>query len=144
MDSPLTDYDDRYLAGVLLFNRRDFFEAHEVWEDLWLDRAGPEKRFVQGLIQAAVGLTHFVNGNVRGARKLYLSSKGYMEPYGQKYLGLDNAGFWQGMARCFAPLLAVEAPDRSLELDAELVPTIELDPPPEHWPDPETYLVDED
>lgn len=144
MASPAADYDDRYLAGVLLFNRRDFFEAHEVWESLWLDRAGPEKRFVQGLIQAAVGLTHFGNGNVRGARKLYLSSRAYMEPYGQHYLGLDNAGFWREMEQCFAALLAVEAPERSLELDLARAPVIELDPPPERWPDPETYLATED
>lgn len=144
MTSSATDYDDRYLAGVLLFNRRDFFEAHEVWESLWLDRAGPEKRFVQGLIQAAVGLTHFGNGNVRGARKLYLSSCAYMEPYGHHYLGLDNFGFWRKMEQCFAALLAVEAPERSLELDVALAPVIELDPPPERWPDPEAYLAKED
>src|SRR5262245_39229850 len=106
------EYDDRYLAGLVLFNRHDFFEAHEVWEDLWMDRAGPEKRFVQGLIQAAVGLLHFGNGNVRGARKLFLSSRNYMEPYGSYYLGMDNAGFWKQMAKCFAALLATEDPDR--------------------------------
>ncbi|WP_315854002.1 DUF309 domain-containing protein [Gemmata massiliana] len=26
--------DPRFLAGVELFNRREFFDAHEVWEDL--------------------------------------------------------------------------------------------------------------
>ncbi|MBL8794433.1 MAG: DUF309 domain-containing protein [Planctomycetia bacterium] len=138
------DYDDRYLAGVLLFNRHDFFEAHEVWESLWLDRGGPEKRFVQGLIQAAVGLTHFVNGNLRGARKLYQSSRAYMEPYGDHYLGLDNAAFWRDMEQCFAPLLAVETPDRSLELDVARVPAIELQPPPARWPDPADYLETEE
>src|SRR5262245_57419384 len=58
-----TAYDPRYLAGVLFFNRRDFFEAHEVWEDLWQECTGPERKFVQALIQAAVALYHFGNGN---------------------------------------------------------------------------------
>src|SRR5262245_54282863 len=61
MDATTTDYDARYLAGIQLFNHRDFFEAHEVWEDLWQECAGPERRFYQGLIQAAVGLLHFSN-----------------------------------------------------------------------------------
>ena len=46
------EYDPRYLAGILHFNRGDYFEAHEVWEDLWHDKAGPDRRFYQGLIQA--------------------------------------------------------------------------------------------
>src|SRR5437868_2828922 len=77
-------YDPRYLAGIVLFNRGDFFEAHEAWEALWMDTAGPDKRFYQGLIQAAVGLCHFCNGNVRGAAKLYHSSRDYMSRYGQR------------------------------------------------------------
>jgi predicted metal-dependent hydrolase len=140
MESP-PNYDDRYLAGIVLFNRHDFFEAHEVWEDLWMDRAGPEKRFVQGLIQAAVGLLHFGNGNLQGARKLYASSRAYMEVYGPHYLGLDNAAFWRQMEQCFAQLLAGEL---SVELDLELAPVIGLEPPPERWPDPADFLEHEE
>src|SRR5713226_7119694 len=98
-------YDPRYLAGIVLFNRGDFFEAHEVWESLWMDTFGEEKRFYQALIQAAVGLLHFCNGNVRGAAKLYHSSRAYMAKYANPYLGLDQGIFWAAMERCFTPLL---------------------------------------
>src|SRR5262245_46128417 len=108
-DMEASTYDPRYLAGVLLFNRGDFFEAHEAWESLWMDTAGPDKAFYQGLIQAAVGLCHFCNGNVRGAVKLYHSSRGYMSRYGEHHLGLDVAGFWPAIQRVFAQLL--ESPD---------------------------------
>ena len=65
--------------GVLLFNRGDYFEAHEVWEDLWAgQRTATSGSFYQGLIQAAVGLCHFGNGNLGGAVKLYRSSRDYM------------------------------------------------------------------
>ena len=47
-------YDPRYLAGVLLFNGGCFFEAHEVWEDVWAESHGDERRLVQGLIQAGL------------------------------------------------------------------------------------------
>ena len=137
-------YDPRYLAGILFFNGHDFFEAHEVWEELWADGHGAERRFYQGLIQAAVGLFHFSGGNLGGAVKLYRSSRDYMEPCGSPFLGLDSAAFWRQMEQCFRPLLATTAPDRSLRPDPGLIPRIALDPPPAAWPDPADYLGDED
>jgi uncharacterized protein len=139
MDHDYTEYEDRYLAGILLFNRGDFFEAHEVWEQLWLDGAGAGRSFHQGLIQAAVGLCHFCNGNLRGAAKLYRTSRAYMEPYAPRYLGLDVADFWRQMERCFAPVLADPDPPRGLEPDESLFPVLTLDPPPARWPDPEAF-----
>ncbi len=139
------NYDPRYLAGILLFNRGDFFEAHEVWESLWMDTAAPEKKFYQGLIQAAVGLCHFANGNLRGAAKLYTSSRNYMESFGSPYLGMDTAGFWQQMERCFSALLANPDADRHvIQLDESLVPEIGLEPAPEAWPDPDEFIEDDE
>jgi|SRR5437899_1510889 len=144
METPAGAYDRRYLGGILFFNAQDFFEAHEVWESLWLDGAGAERKFVQGLIQAAVALYHFGNGNLRGAGKLYHSSKAYMEAYPSPYLGLDHRAFWQQMDRCFAPLFADPNPDRHLRPDESLLPVISLDPPPEKWPNPEDFTTDEE
>jgi predicted metal-dependent hydrolase len=142
--SPATaDYDPRYLAGIVLFNRGDFFEAHEVWEDLWADAAGMERRYYQGLIQAAVGLCHFANGNLRGAVKLYRSSKDYMDRCGSPFLGLDATAFWEQMARCFADVL-VDPEPHGQQLDDDLVPQIVLDPPPGEWPDPAEFIRDEE
>jgi uncharacterized protein len=60
----------RYLTGIELFNRAEFFDAHEVLEDVW--RAAPEgeKKFLQGIIQVAVALYHHGNGNSIGARSV--------------------------------------------------------------------------
>jgi hypothetical protein len=135
-------YDPRYLAGILFFNQHDFFEAHEVWEDLWADSHGDERRFVQGLLQAAVGLYHFSGGNHGGAIKLYRSSRDYMAPCGSPFLGLDADAFWTQMEHCFRPLLATPAPDRALRSEPATIPVIALDPPPEQWPDPEEFLHD--
>jgi hypothetical protein len=157
------EYDPRYLAGILFFNRRDFFEAHEVWEDVWTEASGPERRFYQGLIQAAVALHHFRNGNVRGALKLYRTGRAYMEPLDERYFGLDKQAFWREMARCFQELHATPEPDpltlpsppeggegrvrgadRSVRLDEKLIPTIRLEPPPETWPDLSAFTEDEE
>ena len=144
MADTMAEYDHRYLGGILFFNMRDFFEAHEVWESIWLDCAGPERRFIQGLIQAAVALYHFGNGNLRGAAKLFKTGRAYMEAYESPYLGLDRQAFWQQMERCFAPLFADPNPDRYLRPDEALLPVITLDPPPAQWPDPADFEEDEE
>ena len=140
----MTAYDPRYLAGVLFFNAHDFFEAHEVWEALWMESTGTERKFVQGLIQAAVGLFHFSGGNLGGAIKLYRSSRDYMKPCGSPYMGLDSDAFWRGMEACFQPLLATPTPDRSLRPDSALIPVITLEPPPETWPSPEDFIHEDE
>ncbi len=140
----MTTYDPRYLAGVVLFNAGDYFEAHEVWEDLWAESHGLERSFVQGLIQAAVGLCHFSNGNLGGAVKLYRTSREYQRPCGSSFWGMNLTSFWQAMERCYGTLLTDPTPDRSLRPDPALAPTIVLDPPPEQWPDPDEYLPDEE
>ena len=156
------EYDSRYLAGILFFNQRDFFEAHEVWEDVWTEASGPERRFYQGLIQAAVALHHFRNGNVRGATKLYRTGRAYMEPLHERFYGLDKQAFWDRMALCFQELLATPEPAPltlpsppeggegsvrgaapRVRLDETTIPTITLDPPPEAWPDLAAF-ADED
>ena len=45
--------DPRYLAGIDLFNRGEFFDAHDAWEELWTDCPSADRRFYQSLIQAA-------------------------------------------------------------------------------------------
>jgi predicted metal-dependent hydrolase len=136
------DYDVRYLGGVRFFNDGDFFEAHEVWEGLWLETSGPERRFYQGLIQAAVALYHFGNGNLRGAVKLYGSSLGYLQQFAPAYQGLNLDEFRQQMGRCFAEVLAPPS-GQTVCLQEDLIPRIDLNPEPSSWPEP-TDFVDDD
>jgi len=82
-------YDPRFLKGIEFFNREDFFEAHEVWEDLWHATHDSSKDFIQGLIQAASAMHHFQNGNMRGARILHDSGLELLAAYGDSFHGID-------------------------------------------------------
>jgi predicted metal-dependent hydrolase len=97
--------DSRYFAGIELFNRGEFFEAHEVWEDLWHECGSAERRFFQALIQAAVAAYHWSRGNAAGAKRLYHSGRKYMEPFRPTYRGLTVDEFWAAMAAHLAPAL---------------------------------------
>jgi predicted metal-dependent hydrolase len=121
-----SDYPELYLQGIEHFNACDFYESHEVWEALWADYQGPSRKFYQGLIQAAVALHHFGNGNIRGARKLYHSTRGYLEPYGAWHMGLNVHEFLADFERCFADVLASDEEFPEIEIQADLIPEIHL------------------
>ena len=122
-------YDPLYLQGIEHFNVCDFFEAHEVWEELWQEYQGPSRKFYQGLIQVAVCLHHFGNGNTRGARKLYHSSRNYLENYRPHHIGLNVDKLIAEMEECCRGILASTEDYPSVELEAEKIPEIHLDPP---------------
>ena len=126
----ITEYHPMYLKGIEYFNECEFFEAHEAWEDLWTEYQGPSRKFYQGLIQVAVALHHFGNGNIRGARKLYHSSRKYLSDYLPHHEGIDIEALFATYDRCFAEVLANEEEFPKVDLDAELIPEIHLDPPP--------------
>ncbi len=44
---------DPLLRGADLFNRGLYWEAHEAWEELWLELEDEPRLFIQGLIQLA-------------------------------------------------------------------------------------------
>jgi predicted metal-dependent hydrolase len=119
-------YDPLYLQGIEHFNVCDFFEAHEVWEELWTDYQGPLRKFYQGLIQVAVALHHFGNGNIRGAKKLYNSSRAYLDPYRPICEGLDLDKLFAEMERCFAEIINSTEEYPQVEVDPELIPEIHL------------------
>jgi predicted metal-dependent hydrolase len=123
------DYDPLYLKGIDYFNECEFFEAHEVWEEIWQEERGPSRKFFQGLIQAAVALHHFGNGNIRGAKKVFHSSKSYLQGYLPRHLGLDLEKFIAQLDACFAEVDAATGEFPQVEIDAETIPEIHLDPP---------------
>jgi predicted metal-dependent hydrolase len=127
-------YERLYLEGIVSFNECDYYESHELWEELWTDYRGPSRKFYQGLIQAAVALYHFGNGNIRGARKLHASARSYLEPYKPNHLGLDLEKFIDEFDRCLSEVAASTDDFPEIALDPELLPEIHLDPPPASQP----------
>lgn len=81
-----------YRRGLELFNRGEFFDAHEVLEDVWRAAPAAEKKFLQGLIQVAVGLHHHSRGNMAGARSLLARAHRNLSAYPARHGGIDLAG----------------------------------------------------
>ena len=71
-----------FQAGLELFNDKNFYDAHEKWEDLWSDYYLKDRLFIQGLIQLSVSFVHLKNNNMNGAKSLLNKCK-------QKFEGFD-------------------------------------------------------
>ena len=84
------------------------------------------RKFYQGLIQVAVCLHHFGNGNTRGAKKLYYSSSKYLEEYRPHYLGVDLEKLLRELTACCSEILESEEQFPKVEIEAELIPEIHL------------------
>ncbi|MEK5033214.1 DUF309 domain-containing protein [Paenibacillus sp. FSL R7-0302] len=83
-------YEPLYLAYLIYFNRdRDYFECHEVLEELWLEKQ--RDPLYKALLQVAVGLYHFRNANVRGGLILLKQSHEVLGRYPAVTLGIDLA-----------------------------------------------------
>lgn len=93
--------DERFIRGIKLFNSEEFFECHEVIENLWLATDNEYKNLYKGVIQAAVALYHLKRGNVRGARKLYGTSGKYLRKYIPMALGLNVEKLLSDLKICF-------------------------------------------
>jgi uncharacterized protein len=79
----------RFEEGAALFNAAEYFECHEAWEDVWRELEGDNRRFVQGLIQVAVGLYHATRWNVAGARGLFARAVKRLEGFAPEYGGVQ-------------------------------------------------------
>src|SRR5258708_36112879 len=62
--------DLMYQKGLEAFNSAHFYDAHEHWEEVWLETPNPDKMFLQGLIQVAAAFHHYSRANLQGTRNL--------------------------------------------------------------------------
>jgi predicted metal-dependent hydrolase len=92
--------DVRFAKGIRLFNTQSFFEAHDVWEELWREAAGEERLFYQGLIQTAVGLYHLMNRNYRGAGSQLGKAIAKLERYIPVHQGLETLRLAEQLRVC--------------------------------------------
>ena len=95
---------DLFLRAIDHFNRAEFFDAHEAWEDVWRETPPPDKQFLQGLIQVAVAFHHHSTGNVVGARSLLPRACRNLQGCPQDFRGIRIAQLMQSLQEWQAAL----------------------------------------
>ena len=119
--------DERFLKGLELFNRGEYFECHDVIEDLWLETPedDPRRDLYKGVIQAAAAIYQWDRGIFSGARGLYRTSVLYLEKYRPDALGLNTKKLILEIKMLFADLECWDG--RSVVArDEKLTPVLEF------------------
>ncbi|TNJ65343.1 DUF309 domain-containing protein [Paenibacillus hemerocallicola] len=114
-------YDVLYVEFLYYFNvERDYFECHEVMEELWMEEG--RNPLHQGLLQIAVALYHHRNGNVGGAIKLFSQGIEKLEFYPKFTLGIDLGKLIADSNAYLDKLLGIEEePFEFYDLDIAIV-----------------------
>ena len=115
--------DVLFQRGLDAFNARAYFDAHEHWEELWSEYQLPDRLFIQGLIQMAVGCFHVTNDNLNGARGLFSKALPKLEAFQPEHRYLDVTSI---VAFTRHALERVQNIDNSDEFDMSDVPLLEL------------------
>ncbi|HJS73266.1 MAG TPA: DUF309 domain-containing protein, partial [Vicinamibacteria bacterium] len=54
---------DLLLRAAELFNKKMYFECHDLLEEAWSEAKGEDRELLQALIHVSVGLYHVAAGN---------------------------------------------------------------------------------
>lgn len=117
------------LLAINQFNGGRWFECHETLEDLWVGEEGEMRDFYQGVLQVAVALHHWRNGNFAGAVRLLEGGASYLrrvEPVCQQ---VDVAGLIVAADKLREELTTL-GPTRMAQLALSLIPRLQLLPVP--------------
>ena len=63
-----------FYRGVDSFNNKDYYDAHEYFEEIWTEHELEDRVFIQALIQLSVAYFHITNSNKNGAMGLFKKS----------------------------------------------------------------------
>ncbi len=92
--------DPRFEKFFELFNKQEFFQAHEVLEDLWRETWGLDRDFYQGLIQIAAAFVHAQKGRWDSAEKLSQRALERLKNYPRTYQDVNLDAVFFEMRRC--------------------------------------------
>jgi predicted metal-dependent hydrolase len=104
------------VQGLEEFNRGEYFEAHETLEHAWNEDSGPARQLYQGLIQVAVAYLQIERGNYRGAIKMFLRMRQWLDPLPDSCRTVDVAGLRASAMAAHIHLLSL-GPARIDEFD---------------------------
>lgn len=113
------------LLAIRQFNGREWYECHETLEDLWVGEEGEVREFYQGILQVAVALHHWKNGNFGGAISLLKGGMAYLGRVSTVCQWVDVAGFIAAADRVRGALEQLGR-ENMAALDPALIPVLKV------------------
>ena len=79
-----------FVKGVQSFNQKEYYDAHEYFEEMWTDYKLDDKLFIQAILQLSVAYFHISNSNKNGAIGLFKKSISKLDRYLDTYQDIVN------------------------------------------------------
>lgn len=111
------------LLGIRQFNNGEWYECHETLELLWISATGDLRNLYQGIIQLAIALHHWRNGNFNGTISLLDGGMEYLSKLPQICLWIDVAELLR-QAESVKKQLEFLGKSGMAELDPSCIPKI--------------------
>ena len=122
-----SDILTRFTEGINKFNSGDFYECHDIIEDVWFDVRGSSRRFYQGLIHLAVGFYHIIErDNSKGAISQLTKGITKLEEYSPEFQGVELKILLQKVKACLTEIEKIKN-GKSESFNADLIPKIKFD-----------------
>ena len=89
----IKDSQEYFHKAVNLFNSKNWYEAHDAFEDIWNTLDGDERQVIQGILQVSVAQFHLEKGNLNGATILLGEGLGRIKTRTNCNFGIDLESF---------------------------------------------------
>lgn len=117
--------DDLARQGIALFNQGAYYQCHDALEAAWRQDQTPGRSLYQGILQYGIALYQIERGNYRGAVKMLLRLRQWLEPLPDVCRGVNVAALRDNIAQVATAVQATK-PEQLQEFPFELVARIEV------------------
>ncbi|HWC29573.1 MAG TPA: DUF309 domain-containing protein [Dehalococcoidia bacterium] len=112
--------------GIDLYNAGHYWNAHEAWEQVWMDAERGDRAFYQGLIQVTAAFVHVTRNEYPGSIRLLDAGIEKLEKYPETYRGVRLGSLLDGVRACRSRLQHL-GEKRIADFDRALIPSIQTD-----------------
>ncbi len=113
--------------GIALFNQGEYYKCHDTLEEAWMADASPARELYRGILQVGIAYYQIQRGNYRGAIKMLLRVRQWLDPLPPVCRGVNIARLRQNAAEVQA-ILTELGPERIEAFDTAVIQPIEYEP----------------
>lgn len=111
--------------GIARFNQGEYYPAHDLLEEAWVVDESAGRDLYRGILQVGIAYYQIEQGNYRGAVKMLLRVRQWLDPLPDTCRGVNVAALRADVDRVYAALVAL-GPDGVKEFDRSLFAKVTL------------------
>ena len=110
--------------GIDLFNQGEYYKCHDALEEAWMQDKSPARELYRGILQVGIAYYQIQRGNYRGAVKMLLRLRQWLDPLPPVCRGVNIAGLRENAAQVQA-IITELGPERIEEFDTAVIQPID-------------------